>query len=105
MTPSPGSPSSSSRLWRLSSSLSVASSLRASAITVAGCELGGAVVTVGGGGVAARDENTGRVMWEEGGGGGGGGGADNIWVGDTVIFTITRGLREGSTAACIILDK
>ena len=104
MTPSPGSPSSSSsRLWRLSSSLSVASSLRASAITVAGCELGGAVVTVGGGGVAARDENTGRVMWEEGGGGGGG--ADNIWVGDTVIITITRGLREGSTAACIILDK
>ena len=99
MTPSPGSPSSSSRLWRLSSSLSVASSLRASAITVAGCELGGAVVTVGGGGVAARDENTGRVMWEEGGG------ADNIWVGDTVIITITRGLREGSTAACIILDK
>ena len=70
VTPSPGSPSSSSsRLWRLSSSLSVASSLRASAITVAGCELGGAVVTVGGGGVAARDENTGRVMWEEGGGG------------------------------------
>ena len=104
MTPSPGSPgsSSSSRLWRLSSSLSVASSLRASAITVAGCELGGAVVTVGGGGVAARDEATGRVMWEEGGGGGGG--ADNIWVGDTVIITITRGLREGSTASCILLD-
>ena len=102
--PSPGFPSSSSssRLWRLSSSLSVASSLRASAITVAGCELGGAVVTVGGGGVAARDEATGRVMWEEGGSGGGG--ADNIWVGDTVIITITRGLTEGSTAACILLD-
>ena len=86
----------SSRLWRVSTSLSL-SSPRPGCL-VSGSEVAGTVCTVSGArSVTVREERTGKVIWEET--------VDtvieNIWVGDTVIVIIPPDLRQGNTVSCI----